>query len=389
MYETDFFGRGVLVIVDNFLCWVQTAKTSDRIRAAGALGRAYRMCGKGTHERRAAEMGMSYLLDDPSPQVRLALAEVFATSQDAPRTLILPLTEDQPEIACTVVLLSPVLTDSDLVDIAAKGGSLMRTVIASRGVVSAPLAAAIVEIGQADEVTQLLQNPNAKLTPATLHRIVKRHGDNHTIRGLLLERRDLPPQARHDLIEKVSGLLVGSGLVQKTMGAGRAERVTRDAARSAAVIVAGDTRDEDARSLATYLRDNDGLTPSFLMHVLCAGQAEFFAEALTALCDLAPRRVRSILAEGRPHSLRALMESAGLTRDISGLFAETVLLWRDQAAGGAADEPVAMQLVRKAKGRDGNSDAANTLIEIAERIGIAEMRNFARQYASSVTARAA
>ena len=94
---------GRRVIVEAFLRWIETAKTGDRVRAANALGRAYLQSAMSADERKAAEMAMTYLLDDPSPRVRLALAEAIAWSPDAPRNLILSLAEDQPEVACHAV----------------------------------------------------------------------------------------------------------------------------------------------------------------------------------------------------------------------------------------------------------------------------------------------
>ena len=67
-----------MVIVEAFLRWVETAKSGDRARAASALGRAYLQSEMQPEERKAAEMAMTFLLDDPSPKVRLALAEAIA-----------------------------------------------------------------------------------------------------------------------------------------------------------------------------------------------------------------------------------------------------------------------------------------------------------------------
>ena len=62
------------MIINAFLRWVETAKAGDRARAASALARAYANASIGNDERHAAEMAMIFLLDDPAPKVRLALA---------------------------------------------------------------------------------------------------------------------------------------------------------------------------------------------------------------------------------------------------------------------------------------------------------------------------
>ena len=54
---------GAQVIIQAFLRWVETAKTSDRARAASALARAYAKADMNGIDRHAAEMAMTYLLD--------------------------------------------------------------------------------------------------------------------------------------------------------------------------------------------------------------------------------------------------------------------------------------------------------------------------------------
>ena len=70
------------------------------------------------------------------------LAEALAECEDAPRAVILPLAEDQPEIAAHIILCSSLLTDADLVDLAAKGSAVTRMLIAHRTYVSRAVCAA-------------------------------------------------------------------------------------------------------------------------------------------------------------------------------------------------------------------------------------------------------
>ena len=109
------------MIVRQFLSWVRTAPTGDRAEATGALARAYLYSDLSDSDRAAAEGAMVMLLDDPSPLVRRALAEVFAASEDAPPTLVHALACDQPDVAAPVLQRSPLLFDADLVEAVATG----------------------------------------------------------------------------------------------------------------------------------------------------------------------------------------------------------------------------------------------------------------------------
>lgn len=382
---------GPALIVTAFLKWVETAKTQERARAANALARAYLRSEMAPEERQAAQMAMTYLLDDPSPQVRLALAEVLAGEARAPRALMVSLAEDQPEIASAVILHCPVLTDADLVDIAGRGTMESRALIAARSEVSVAVAAALAEIGDAAELEVLLENPGARFATFTLRRIAERHGHCERIRARLLDRNDLATGVRQLLVQFVADALAGSDLVIGAIGSRRIERIAREAGDSATIALLADVHGEELYRLTDQLRAAGRLTPAFLMHALCAGRTDFFSSAMVAISGLEERRVRSILATGRFHALRALLESAGISREISPIFVDAVMLWRTliQSAEGFELDHIAHRLVSRYRGTPHLSDAARALTDMIERLAIAEERRLARDYASGVALAAA
>lgn len=343
------------------------------------LARAYVRARISPEDRRAAEMAMIFLLDDPAPKVRLALAEVLADCEDAPRAVILPLAEDQPEIAAHIILCSSLLTDADLVDLAAKGSAVTRMLIAHRAFVSRPVAAALAEIGDVTDVLALLENEGAVLSRRTLARIADRLGHDAEIRALLLDRVDLPSDARHALVEKIGTALAGYGLIQAAVGTSRVERITREACDVATISMVGEVCATEMPDLVEHLRLTGRLTPVFLMHALCTGRVEFFAAAITNLSGQAERRVRSILSDGREAAVRALYETAGLGRDISTLFAEATMLWRREAKGGDDMLSVSERLLSSA--REAGNASSQSMLELVERLAIAEQRQTARSYA--------
>jgi uncharacterized protein (DUF2336 family) len=378
------------VIIEAFLRWAETAKADSRARAANALGRAYLQSDMPKEERVAAEMAMTYLLDDPSPRVRLALAEAVARSSDTPRNVILSLAEDQPEIAGQIILFSPVFTDADLVDLALHGSDVTRILIASRGQVPRMACAALAEIGGETEIMCLLENDGALVSQASLKRIAERLGDCADIRGLLLSRDGLSSDIRHLLMRRVSEALSESSLIQTVIGAGRLQQVTREATDSATVTIAGSAQHEQLPDLVEHLRQCGWLTPAFLMHALCSGKVDFFACAITNLSGCDERRVRSIISRGRIYAIRALYESAGLSRDISTVFVEATLTWRDasRATGGAMLENVSSRLMRKFRLTE-QSTAATQLLDMVEKLANAERRQAARGFAALATLAAA
>ena len=390
MRENRIRAWGTRVIVEAFLRWAETAKAGDRARAANALGRAYLQSEMAKAERAAAEMAMTFLLDDPSPQVRLALAEAIAWSPDAPRAVILSLAADQPEIACHAVTCSPLLLDADLVDLVVSGSDVTRMLIAARGTIARPVSAALAEIGDEETVLCLLENDGAMIAPQSLKRIAGRLGHLCEVRSLLLERGDLPADARQLLTQHVSIALANLPLAQATIDPSRLHRISREANEAAIVSIAGEITSREISDLVEHLRVSGHLTPSFLMRALCSGKVEFFAGAIVSLTGCDERRVRSILATGRMHAVRALYESAGLAREISMIFVEATLQWRD-----ASKKPSATMLGDVCGGllekfhRHATHGAVRELLEMVERLHIVEQRQHARAYAQETSLAAA
>ncbi len=325
---------------------------------------------------------MTFLLDDPSPKVRIALAEAIAASPAIPRSIVLCLAEDQPEAAFAVISRSPVLTDMDLVDLAARGTHETRAVIAARPLMSRPVAAAIAEIGGEEEVLILLETPAAEFSGRALKILSDRLGHLASVRNCLLDREDLPADARHALVEKVCAALSGFSLAQAAIGERRVERITREACDNVAVGMAASVEASEVPALVEHLRLSGRLTPAFLMHALCSGRIDFFAAAIHDLSGLCEKRVRSILSYGRVHAVRALLEQAGLGRDVSGQFADALFLWRkDSQQNESSVASMSATLLSRLRRSKGAEDTASGLAEMVEKLSIAEQRQTAREYA--------
>ncbi|WP_144574027.1 DUF2336 domain-containing protein [Agrobacterium sp. DE0009] len=378
------------VIVQAFLRWSEKAGSTERAKAAYALGRTYLQSDLAQENRDAAYMTMTYLLDDPSPRVRLALAEALADAPDAPRAILVSLAEDQPEIACTVITRSPALSEADLVDIAARGESLTRSLIAARPGLARGVCAALAEVGDLPETIIMLENDQAFITPFSLRRIAERHGGDADIRDLLLRREELPADARHLLVRRISEALAGSSLVHAMIARQRAEGLFREAEDSATILIASNVSSSELPSLVEHLRQRLELTPALLIHAVCSGRLEFFTAAMVNLSGLDDRKVRAILATGRPHALKALFQSVGLFGDVVGVFIEATMMWRRAARSQVPEAPASVSAELLAHFRD--VDGSEALFELLHAVGkltLTEERQKARYYAEALTVEAA
>src|SRR3954453_4739717 len=231
-----------------FISWIRTAPAGERAEATRALARAWLISDLTDDDRAAAEGALLMLLDDASPLVRQAMAEVFARSTDAPAAIVQALALDQPSVALPVLEHSPLLIDADLVDIVATGNSEMQCAIARRINLPAAVCAAIAEVGSAAAALELIENPDADLAPFSWDRIVERHGHLAAIRESMLVLEDLPAATRLALAAKLSDTLAPFVIARNWLSADRAIRLAAEARERCTVNVASRSRGADMRA---------------------------------------------------------------------------------------------------------------------------------------------
>lgn len=379
------------MIVSSFLKWSETAKVSDRCRATQALTQAYAQGLMKPSERQEAEAALALLLDDPSPKVRLALAEGLALVEHAPRSILLGLAGDQIEVAGRIIALSPVLADNDLIEIIAGGRPSLQRFVAFRCPVSVSVAAALAEVGEADAVADLLDNSNVSLARISMRRIAERFGDNAEIRARLFDRQDLPCDVRQVLVEKLGAALAGSQLVRSAIGSSRGRKVTEEACMTVTLGLAETVGQDEIPALVEHLRMAGRLTPAFLIHALCAGNVDFFASAVVSLSGISDSRVRGILIDGRETAMRALYRAIGLGSDLAPVFVTATQIWRTASRRNACIDTgkVTTELMQRHSDDGLRQPAVAELLRLVESMHLSWHRHASRTYAQALAAEAA
>src|SRR5438046_8928958 len=107
------------MIVRQFISWIRTASAGERAEATRSLARAWLISDLSDDDRAAAEGALLMLLDDPSPLVRQAMAEVFSRSSEAPAASVQALSLDQPSVSLPRPDYSPLFIHADPGDIVA------------------------------------------------------------------------------------------------------------------------------------------------------------------------------------------------------------------------------------------------------------------------------
>jgi uncharacterized protein (DUF2336 family) len=377
------------MIVRQFINWIRTASAGERAEATRSLARAWLISDLTEDDRSAAEGALLMLLDDASPLVRQAMAEVFARSSDAPAAIVQALSLDQASVALPVLEHSPLLIDADLVDIIATGNCEMQCAVARRVNLPASVCAAIAEVGSASAALELIENAYAELAPFSWDRIVERHGHLAAIRESMLVLEDLPAATRAALVAKLSDTLTQFVVARNWLSADRAIRVAGEARDRSTVNIAARSRGDDMRGLVRHLRATGQLTAGLILRALLSGNLELFDHALAELSGLPQSRVFALLHDRGGASLHALLRRAGLPESTFAAF--QVALEVNHEAGFVDSADGAARLRRRMVERvlthcETDQQAAEPLLILLRRFATESAREEARMFCDELVA---
>jgi uncharacterized protein (DUF2336 family) len=378
------------MIVRQFLQWVRYAPPGERAEATFALARAYLHSELSVDDLAAAEGAMIMLLDDPSPLVRRALSEVFASAQNAPRVVVRALAADQPEVAIPVLARSPLLLEGDLVDLIATGHPEAQVAIATRELLPRSLAAAIAEVGSAQACLALLENPDAEIALFSVDRMVERFGHLAPIRENLLARDDIPMATRQALVSKLSQTLAGFVAARQWMGPEHAEYAAREACEKTTVALAAETPYEEVGELVRHLRQSGQLTAGMILRALLSGNVVLFEEALAELSGVPLDRATSYIHDRNISGFRALFAKAGLPDIAYPAFREAIKAMREgvligEPGGVARIKRRMVERVLAACAADRDADMVS-LLALLRRFAVEAAREEARMFCEDLVA---
>lgn len=377
------------MIVRQFISWIKTAPAGERAEATRALARAWLLSDLSEDDRAAAEGALLMLLDDASPLVRRAMADVFARSMEAPAAIVQALALDQPSVALPILEHSQLLIDADLVDIVATGGGETQCAIARRINLPSSVCAAIAEVGTAAAALELIENAYAELAPFSWDRIVERHGHLAAIRESMLVLEDLPAATRVALVAKLSDTLAQFVVAKNWLSADRAERISGEARDRSTVSIAASSRGDDMRGLIAHLRATSQLTAGLILRALLSGNLELFEAALSELSGLPRSRVSSLLLDRGAASLVALLRRAGLPESTFSAFRAALDVIHE--VGFADTLSGAARLRRRMVERvlthcESDHDAAGPLLILLRRFATESAREEARLFCEELAA---
>ena len=285
----------------------------ERAHAAHKICRCIEDADLTQEERTHAESIIAIMAQDAAILVRRSLAVALKNSPSLPRDIANKLSRDVESIALPVILNSPVLTDSDLVEIVRTCPPAKQVAVASRETISVTVTGAIAQFAVPAAVERALANDNAAFDIEGLDAALERFSGMSQITAAMVRRNELPVAITEKLVTLVTGELFDHLVnnhelppqVAIDLAVGSRERATLD-------IVEQAGRQNDVRRFVQQLNLNGRLTPSLLMRGLCLGHIDFIEHAMAELAGVSHHRIWLLIHDSGPLGLKAAFDRAGL-----------------------------------------------------------------------------
>lgn len=313
----------------------------DRAQAAHKICRCIEESDLTPDERAHAEGIIAIMAQDAAALVRRALSVALKNSPKLPRDIANKLARDIESISLPVILNSPVLTDSDLVEIVRTCPPSKQVAVASRETLSSTVTGAIAEYATSAAVERALANDNADFDVEGLDLVIERFAEVSSVTAAMVQRNELPLAITEKLVTIVTGE-VFDHLVNNhelppqlaiELAVGARERATLDIVEQAA-------RQNDVRHFVEQLNLNGRLTPSLLMRGLCLGHIEFIEHAMAELAGVSHQRMWLLIHDSGPLGLKAAFDRAGLPPRLYPSFRAALEVFHSMEREGGAQDRV-------------------------------------------------
>ena len=275
--------------------------------------------------------------------VRKELAERLAAKENAPHELIVTLANDEIEVARPILLRSTVLRTPELIEIIQNRTREHQMAIAMRRSVDEVVSDALVETGDTDVITTLLQNPKAQITEAALIYLVDEARRVDSYQEPLVRRNDLPEKLARKMFLWVSAALRHHILEHFDIDPGELDDELESAAIAPETGTGADIRGDGqerhvvpAQKLAQRLAMNDQITPDILVQSLRRGEIALFEAIFGQISGLTSPRLQRVLYEPSGKDLAICCRALEIGRSH---FSVLYLLTRKGQAGAAVADP--------------------------------------------------
>ncbi|MBI1243743.1 MAG: DUF2336 domain-containing protein [Alphaproteobacteria bacterium] len=266
-----------------------------RVAAIGKVASTWKAGSLTAAARVEAEKLLRVLAEDAVVAVRKALSDHLKDASLLPAGLAMKLARDIDQVATPMLLESEAFSDEDLMEIVASQGQAKQVAIAGRKSVSDAVAAKLVEHGDEKVAATLAGNAGARMSDATVERLVDRHGKSDAVQTKLVARRSVPLRVLEKLYNLASERIRERLLERPDMTSEMAADLAMHAREIATVDSSMSSQEEDVARLATHLHSTGRLDPGLVIRALCMGDLFLFEHGLAKRANIPIERARQLI----------------------------------------------------------------------------------------------
>ncbi|HXP97129.1 MAG TPA: DUF2336 domain-containing protein [Telmatospirillum sp.] len=291
-----------------------------RVETAAKLAAQFDSGELSPSERRLAGDILRLMAHDAEVQVRQSLAIHLKESAALPHDLAMDLARDVDTVSLPILQFSQSLTDSDLIEIVRSREVLKQLAITRRATVSTTVSEAIVETGTPEVVVSLVSNEGAEISEDSLQSIVDVFGNETTIQGSLVHRKNLPVTVAERLVTMVSDQWRDLLMSRHQLSGHLAADITRQSRERATINLSAGADREDVEGLVRHLNAHRRLTPSIMLRAVCMGDMMFFEAGMAELGAVPLINAQTLIHEPGELGFKALYGKSKLPEPLFPAF---------------------------------------------------------------------
>ena len=272
-------------------------------------------------EREAAIGILEILAHDLELEVREALSEQVKHCPYLPHPIARTLAQDLDSVALPIIRHSPVLSESDLLEIVHDGDQTRRLAVAQRDKVSVRVSDALVDTEDRCVVGALLNNDAAEIGSISFDRILKTFDADEEIQALIVERPTLPLEIISRIVDRLGDALKQRMIERHDIPEVLVSRlVTQSRERTLAHAVVASASLGAVETLAMRLHADGTLTPTFLLRALCMGQLPLFIAGIAAHAGVPATEARALIRASARDGVARLYANTTFPSDLFAAF---------------------------------------------------------------------
>jgi len=264
------------------------------------------------------------VLKEIEVSVRRRIAAEFASRPDVPRDLLTFLANDEIDVAYPVLSQSRVLQDADLIEVIRNRTLEHQLAVAVRFEVSEAVSSELVNTGNEAVITELLKNPDARLSRATLNYLVEESQRVDAYRAPILSRRELPKDLAKRMVAWVSAALRKVIVQRFDLDPSEVDSLIESAALETGWTSPEDFDDHQPSAterLAAHLEESGQIGPDIMISALQNGEVSLFITLFAKASGIREILVRRLLFEPGGEGLAIACKALNFAReDFSVIF---------------------------------------------------------------------